>query len=285
MSNIPNQETHTPIVDPPSKNWGNLKRRVISALIMLPICLAALWIGGLPFGIFVGLVSAIMAYEWHTLVGSTLKTPAFVIHLVTVLLAVVNMLFGNIASAFLLIGLGAALAAFAEAFQGRRSFWIGVGVVYTIGAPILLIWLRQDSVIGFVGLLALVCAVVATDVGAYFAGKSIGGPKLVPSISPSKTWAGLIGGGLLAAFVSAGSAAMIEGVTVWLGVAAGFAIAVVSQIGDIIESSFKRHFDAKDSSQLIPGHGGVLDRFDGLMFAGLVVALGTIVFRGLTTWM
>lgn len=282
MSNIPNQETHAPAVEPPSKNWGNLKRRVVSALILLPICLAALWIGGIPFAIFVALVSGVMAYEWHMLVGSSIKTPAFVIHLVTILLAVVNMILGNTTSVFLLIGLGIVLTAFAEAFQGRRSVWIGLGVAYTIGAPILLLWLRQDSVIGFIGVLALVFAVVATDVGAYFAGKSIGGPKLVPSISPSKTWAGLIGGALLAALVSAGAAGLIEGVTVWLGVAAGVAIAVVSQIGDIFESSFKRRFDAKDSSQLIPGHGGVLDRFDGLMFASLVVALGTIAFRALT---
>lgn len=282
MSNISNEDTHAPIVEPPSKNWANLRRRVISALILLPICLGALWLGGVPFAIFVGLVSALMAYEWHLLVGSSLKTPAFAIHLVAILLAVVNMVFENVASAFLLIALGAALAALAEAFQGRRSLWIGVGVAYTIGTPILVIWLRQDSAIGFVGVLVLVFAVVATDVGAYFAGKSIGGPKLVPSISPSKTWAGLIGGGLLAALVSAAAAGMIDGVPIWLGIVAGLAIAVVSQIGDIIESSVKRHFDAKDSSQLIPGHGGVLDRFDGLMFACLIVALGTIVFRAVT---
>lgn len=281
MSNIPNQDAHAPIANPPSKTWGNLKQRVISALILLPICLGALWFGGTLFAFFVGVVSAVMAYEWHLLVGSKIRTPAFVIHIVTVLLAVVNMTFGNVVSAFLLIGLGAVLAGLAEAFRGGRPLWIGVGIVYTIGVPILLIWLRQDSVIGFLGVLALVIAVVATDVGAYFAGKSIGGPKLVPSISPSKTWAGLIGGALLAALISAGGASLTNAMPIWLGIGAGLVIAVVSQIGDIIESGIKRHFDAKDSSQLIPGHGGVLDRFDGLMFACLVLSLGTVVFRAL----
>ena len=279
MSNIPSEDGHTPIAEAPAKNWRNLRQRVISALILLPVGLGILWLGGTPFAIMVGLVSVIMAYEWHLLVGSALKTTAFAIHAVTVLLAVVNMTFGNVVSAFLLVGLGALLAAVAAGFQDRKPYWVGMGVAYTIGAPLLLIWLRQESVLGFTGVLALVFAVVATDIGAYFAGKTIGGPKLVPAISPSKTWAGLIGGGVLAAMVSAGVASVIDWAPIWLGVVGGFAVAVVSQIGDIIESSIKRRFDAKDSSNLIPGHGGVLDRFDGLMFAAVILGLGTMLGR------
>jgi len=123
----------------------------------------------------------------------------------------------------------------------------------------------------------LFCVVWATDTGAYFAGRSIGGPKLIPSISPNKTWAGLLGG-MVAAAIAGGLVGAINPVLPALALAglAGI-VAVVSQAGDFTESALKRAFGVKDASQIIPGHGGVLDRLDGLLFAAPFVAVCDLI--------
>ena len=154
----------------------------------------------------------------------------------------------------------------------NRAIGIGFATAYVAIAVVSLASLPIAVVLG------LIAVVVATDTGAYFSGRSIGGPKIAPSISPSKTWAGLAGGMLAAGLVSAGSFAWNTGELVmrpmlFIAFAIGAVLAVVAQAGDFFESWLKRRAGMKDSSNLIPGHGGVFDRVDGLLPVAIVGAL------------
>jgi phosphatidate cytidylyltransferase len=146
-----------------------------------------------------------------------------------------------------------------------------------------LFWLRHEPEMGRATMLWLMGCVVAVDSGAYFAGRTIGGPKLVPLISPQKTWAGLLGGAVAAGLVGLIAAiilpANIVSLVIWSAL-----VAPVAQIGDILESAVKRYFGVKDSGSIIPGHGGILDRIDGLMFAAIVLAVVRLLSRDLSPW-
>ncbi|MEW5728019.1 MAG: phosphatidate cytidylyltransferase, partial [Pseudomonadota bacterium] len=157
----------------------------------------------------------------------------------------------------------------------RAHLWAGLGALY-VGLPsVALVWLRGDPEVGRETVFWLLLLVWATDTGAYAFGRLIGGPKLMPAVSPKKTWAGLVGG-----MICAGAVGLAVAAAVPLPNAAGLAVgsamlAVVAQAGDLLESWVKRRFGVKDSSSIIPGHGGVLDRVDGLLAAGAAVALGS----------
>jgi len=165
----------------------------------------------------------------------------------------------------------------------QRPLWLIGGLLY-IGLAICgFLWMRHQRVWGLETALWLVFVVAATDIGAYFTGRVVGGPKLAPRISPGKTWAGLAGGTVLAVLVSGAFAACVGGDIV--GVAAFAApVAVVAQGGDLLESAAKRRFGVKDSGQILPGHGGLLDRFDGLSAATLLVAGGRLLHGGSSPW-
>ena len=157
---------------------------------------------------------------------------------------------------------------------GGRYGWLAGGLLY-VGAGAAALFVVREAM-GFAGALWLMATVWATDIGAYFAGRSIGGPKIAPAISPSKTWAGLGGGMVAAALVS-------WGIGKWSGSDAGLYLlgapmAVLAQAGDFFESWMKRRAGVKDSSNLIPGHGGVLDRLDGLL--PVAIAIGAIIWFG-----
>lgn len=158
-----------------------------------------------------------------------------------------------------------------------RVIWILVGIVYITVAARMLEYVRGLDPDGLVGTLAIVATVIAVDVGAYFAGRTIGGPKIAPKISPSKTWAGLAGG-MLGATLLLAVYFQRFGATPIAALTAGPIIAVVAQAGDFFESWMKRRAGVKDSSALIPGHGGLFDRVDGLLavlfLAGILYGLG-----------
>lgn len=161
-----------------------------------------------------------------------------------------------------------------------RVSWLAAGLLYIVPPCLALLWLRSDPALGRETLFWLLALVWATDIGAYASGRLIGGPRLAPAISPKKTWAGLIGGACCAGATGAAAAALL-GKGALLPLAALSAIlAVVSQGGDLLESWVKRRFDTKDSSNLIPGHGGLLDRVDGLLAAAAAVALIDLVAGG-----
>lgn len=185
---------------------------------------------------------------------------------------------------FLVVWAALALIVFAEWFgivraRAGAAGWVAAGLVYAGLLFVSVALLRRDPVHGLAAIFFLFAVVWAADVFAYFAGRAIGGPKLAPSISPKKTWSGMIGG--LAGAVIAGL-----GVLAVFGVPIGFKLALVSAglglasvLGDLFESAFKRHFDVKDSGRLIPGHGGFMDRLDGFI-AGAVIAAGVGLARG-----
>ena len=159
--------------------------------------------------------------------------------------------------------------------------WMVAGLLYAAVLALAPAVLRGDAVLGFVAIVFLFAVVWSTDVFAYFAGRALGGPKLLPAVSPKKTWSGAAGGTLGA--VAAGLIVVkVAGLQLTLGVAAvALLLSVVSQLGDLLESAIKRRFNAKDASHLIPGHGGLMDRLDGFLTAALAAAMVGLLRGGL----
>ncbi len=177
----------------------------------------------------------------------------------------------------LIIAIAIAMAWEWSRMCNRNPLWLAVGAVYIAVPCGILIWLRQDQQAGMITILWLFLLVWSADIGAYLSGRTIGGPKLAPRISPNKTWAGFIGGISIAGVVSGAFGLVWEGniITLFLW---GGVIAIASQAGDLLESAAKRHFNVKDSSSLIPGHGGVLDRVDALITASVAAAFLKFTF-------
>lgn len=244
-----------------------LKQRILSALVLGPAALAAAWFGGWAFVALVGLATALMGWEWARICHGRFGPGGIVLSVLCTVAVLLSSMFPPYA--FALIAVAAVAAPLAERRADRSPMWLAFGAFY-IGLPALsLVLIRQSDRDMLFWLFMLVWA---TDIGAYAAGRSIGGPKLMPKVSPNKTWAGLIGG-------VASAAAVGVGVSLWLGYHPwGLALlsgllAVVAQAGDLGESWVKRRFGVKDSSNVIPGHGGVLDRVDGFLTTAPVVAL------------
>jgi len=157
-------------------------------------------------------------------------------------------------------------------------------ILYSIAAVLALLWLRHHPGYGRETILWIVACVWATDIGAYFLGSYVGGAKLAPSISPSKTWSGLVGAICTTAVVSAACGLVFNAGETPVLALTGVAIAVVAQAGDLLESSAKRRAGVKDSGAIIPGHGGILDRIDGLIAALVFVAVLRLVLGGEWPW-
>ena len=246
-----------------SASRSSLGPRVLSALVLAPIAVAMAWLGGWALAGFTLLAAVLMALEWSRLTGAGAggwTTPAAIAVIVAAGLAAA---LGAFAWALWLIVLGAA-AAGAAGVAGRSSAWLGAGIAY-IGLPCLaLLWLRGLSPMGLETVLWVLALVWAVDIGAYFAGRGIGGPKLAPRISPNKTWAGL-GGGVLGGILVGALTAQATGAPLPAIAALSAGLAILGQAGDLMESAIKRHFNVKDAGHMIPGHGGVLDRVDGLI--------------------
>lgn len=261
--------------------WLGLPTRIISALVLAPPALAALYFGSPYSDVVICAVATLVAWEWARLCGGgALGLPGAVLSVAVLTVSVAAALsFYSVAS--WVIATGAAVAALAATrVRLGEPLWYAIGVVYLGSAVLAFLWLRADPISGRAVILWLIAVVWATDVGAYVAGRLIGGPRLAPRISPGKTWAGLAGG-MVAATIAGSAVALAFGGAeyfpgeLWRIAMAGAALAVVAQVGDLFESHLKRRAGAKDSSNLIPGHGGVLDRIDGLLAAAL--ALGGIV--------
>lgn len=166
----------------------------------------------------------------------------------------------------------------------RHPGWMVLGAIYIAVPTAAMIWLRSDDTPGMMTIIWLFLVVWGADTGAYLTGRAIGGPKLAPRISPKKTWAGFIGGILVASGISV-SFYFLEGGSIAVLAITGLVVAIMSQIGDLMESMAKRHFNVKDSSNLIPGHGGVLDRVDGLVIGAVATSAILLVFgKGILPW-
>ena len=261
---------------------GDLKTRVISALVLAPLVLGAVWAGGWVFRalIAVGAVAAVI--EWVNLVPCRNKTPALVLSGVGVLGALAAQIVAGPLAAMAVALVAAVLVAVVGGGPNRGL--LGIGVVYVAAGLAGLMWLRDLPDSGLALFLFAMLAVWATDIGAYAAGRTIGGPKLAPRISPKKTWAGLIGGMISSALVGWGIAEGFGAQQPVLALVVGVIVAVVSQAGDLFESAVKRRFNVKDSGHLIPGHGGILDRIDGLLVAAPVLALFHATLGTAVSW-
>ena len=251
--------------------WRGLGLRIASALVLGPPVVIVLYLGPPSSDILILGLGGAAAWEWARLCGRGAVDGAGWVAIGTVAAALATGALGHFAVAVWIMVAGAMAATVWATRAGRTDpIWLGLGVVYIAAACIAFLWLYRWPTPGSEVVLWLVAAVWGTDAGAYFAGRSIGGPRLAPSISPKKTWAGLGGGALVAGIVGAVAAPWVwPGETAAL-VTLSVALALVAQVGDLFESSLKRRFGFKDSSNLIPGHGGVLDRIDGLLAAVLL---------------
>lgn len=261
---------------------SNLQQRVASAVVLVALALALTWAGGVWYRLLCAGIAGAVLYEWMSM---ALPREATTHRLVLAgLLAVVLalLLTGSPAATLLLALAGAIVVGAAHAAYDRRGFWPVAGLAYAGLSAISLAALRGGDAAGLAATLFLFAVVWATDILAYFVGRAVGGPKLAPSISPGKTWSGAIGGTI--AGVIAGVAVALYAGMLWGAIAAAvlaLVLSVASQLGDLFESSLKRRFGTKDSSGLIPGHGGVMDRVDGLVAAALALFVIGAVAAGM----
>lgn len=266
----------------PAGKSTELRMRVLSALVLAPVVLGIVWFGSWPFAILIALASIAMSFELTNLMPGLSPTQRMLLAstafgvvafsalggpFVALIIALVCLTFGMMIAGF--TGSSAIIPSLAFAYP------------YIVLPAVSLVWLRMDPELGRLVIFWLLFTVWATDTFAYFAGRGFGGPKLVPSLSPNKTWAGLIGGMVGAAIVGVVTAIWFDlGSPVLLGLVSA-SLAVVAQGGDILESALKRRAGVKDSGKLIPGHGGILDRVDGLVTAA--IAAGVIAILHLSS--
>jgi phosphatidate cytidylyltransferase len=255
----------------PARDDGALSKRIASSAILIPAALAALYAGGAVFAATVAFGALVMAFEWSRMIEGRALARSFY----ALALSGAAALYLAGAEQFGLAYLACAVGAFTAWFVSRTApVWAGFGAVYIFAPAIALIWLRNGAEGGRSLALMLLIIVWAADTGGYIAGRLVGGPRMNPSLSPAKTWAGAAGGLIMGAIAGLFAARFIFGAGGVLSyVLAGAALGVASILGDMAESAFKRVFGVKDTSGFIPGHGGALDRLDGLIFATTAMAL------------
>ncbi|AHB49222.1 phosphatidate cytidylyltransferase [Hyphomicrobium nitrativorans NL23] len=249
---------------------AELGLRIVSALLLGSVSVALAWAGTLPFAALVLAVTLILSWEWAHVVRGDGIDLALGIQFAAAIGAIGLAAFGFAALGVALLLIGTIIVLALE--FGERPILSAAGVLYAGLPAVALIWLRSNEPMGFYAVLFILLVVAATDTAAYFAGRSIGGPRLAPSISPKKTWSGLLGG-ISAAGLTAGAFASSVGAPVLPLAVAGVAMGLVAQTGDLAESALKRAFHLKDASGLLPGHGGFMDRVDGLVPVAVLLAL------------
>jgi phosphatidate cytidylyltransferase len=265
----------------------NLAVRAAVALVLAPLAIAIAHAGGWLWTALATLGAIGLYLEWLGIVGMARERRAGGSGVVALAVAGLCLALGRFEASLVALVLG--LAAVALLSPERRG-WTAAGFFYAAAAEIASVMVRLDQVWGFVALILVLLVVWVTDIGGYFAGRGIGGPKLWPRVSPKKTWAGAIGGFTASLVVCGGFAALGLGRTGPI-LLLGVVLSIASQLGDLFESAVKRRFGVKDSSQIIPGHGGLLDRLDGYVAAVVLAAIfgflrGGVdgVGRGLMVW-
>ena len=234
----------------PANSSADLGRRTASALVLAPLGLAAVWLGGWPFYALLAATTAGLTWEWATLplprVGGE--------------------------------GRGE------EVRTSLTTFGRSLGLLLILTAAAAFAWLRADPTVGRANALFLLAIIWATDIAAYLIGRTAKGPRLAPRISPAKTWSGAIGGNAAAICTGLTAAAMTQ-TSFTHAAAIAAALSIIAQAGDLAESAVKRRFGVKDTSRLIPGHGGLLDRLDSTLAVTLAAALLAFLRgRGVVLW-
>ena len=263
--------------------FSKLQLRIISAVVLIAVTLALSWIGTATFAVLIIAVAGVMIWEWGRIARGTGGDTAAILHGAATLVAIVLGVAEAIPHAFVLLVVSAAAMIFGLRLSPRAGKLSAVGILY-IGLPAAFLVALRAEPQGLAAILMLFTCVWMTDTFAMVTGKAVGGPQLWPSVSPNKTWAGAIGG-LVAGAV--GGAAFVSVATSgdhwWYGLAVGAVLSIAAQFGDLFESAVKRAGHIKDTSELIPGHGGVLDRMDGIVGAALVLPL-IMWASGATHW-
>ncbi len=248
---------------------SDLRQRVLWGMLLAAIALLATFAGGVPFAIGVAAMVAVVAREWAGMTVETSVRPAIAIALPAVAATLLAAWAGPGAA------LGIAVAGALVVGIALRRLWAAAaaGVLYASALGIGLVLVRIGDERGLVATMFVLFAVWGADTGAFFVGRAVGGPKLWPRVSPKKTWSGFVGGtgiGALSALALA-AAAGIAVTAVLAAVALG--LSLLAAAGDLFESAVKRRFHTKDAGALIPGHGGMMDRVDGLVFASAAAAV------------
>lgn len=259
---------------------SNLQLRVISAIVLAVVVLGLTWLGAAPFRVLAAAIGGLVFYEWTTVSGLKRDRPLFFAAWILVALVLVALVAGLSGYPMLILAVVPVLFVLAIGQIRDMGALAATGMAYALFPAVALAFLRGDDLSGLFSILYLFAVVWGTDIFAYFVGRAIGGPKLAPSISPGKTRSGAIGGAV-AALLAGLAVAWFAGhpSPLLMGLLA-LPLSAVSQAGDLFESGFKRRFGAKDSSQLIPGHGGVMDRVDGLVAAAVALYLAGWLLAG-----
>jgi phosphatidate cytidylyltransferase len=265
----------------------NLWTRIAAALVLAPLAIAAAYAGSWWWIAPVTLLAIGLFVEWLTVVGSAREKSVVAAGVVALAVAGLCLGFARVELALAALALGVAATALLSVRQRR---WTSAGFLYAGAAQMASVLVRFDTATGFIALVFVLLIVWVTDIGGYFAGRGIGGAKLWPRVSPNKTWAGAIGGFAASLVVALGFAALDLGRS-WPLLMLAAVLSVVAQLGDLFESAVKRRFGVKDSSHIIPGHGGLMDRFDGYIAAIVLASIFGLlrggvdgVGRGLMVW-
>jgi phosphatidate cytidylyltransferase len=264
------------VTNPAASNPGaqsSLQVRIISAVLLGVFALGLTWYGGLPFRALAALAGILVYWEWQNITGYDkyglleLAAPASVA--AAMVLVILNF---SIWEA-LIPAIFATFFSVAACLRRKLPYWFPFGVPYAIVPVLAITSLRGDSISGLWAIVYLFAVVWATDISAYFVGRAFGGPKLAPRISPNKTWSGALGGAAAGVCAGIGVAAWRGNPDVALYGTIALALTLAAQGGDLFESHVKRRFGIKDSGTIIPGHGGVMDRVDGLVAAAVMLYL------------
>lgn len=260
-----------------SKSLSDLKPRLIAGAVMAAVALVLAYAGPKPFALLVLGVALIMCWEWGRLVRGEEFGPALLLHVLAVVVGGVLAVIGVPGLGVLAVVIGTVVLLVMP--LGQRRAMSAAGVAYVGFPAVAMLWLRGDPAYGFVAILFIFAIVWGSDIGAFAAGRGIGGPKLWPRVSPNKTWAGLMGG--LSAGLAAGIifAQVVPGASTPKLALTGLVLAFVAQMGDLAELALKRRFGIKDSSAIIPGHGGVMDRADSTVAVSIAVSILALLFN------
>lgn len=253
----------------PQRN--ELSLRVTSGLVLALLAIGTVVLGGWPFAVFWSLAAIGVLWEWTTLIVGGERRSVLMTGVASLVLALGLMISSHLLAAVIVLAMGTLGAAVLA--PSERRIWAAGGIPYAGALAMAPILLRSDVGYGSLALIFLFAVVWATDIAAYFVGRAVGGPKLMPRVSPNKTWSGAIGGTLAAiaaAFVVAHEAALTS---LFAIATIAVVLSALAQAGDLFESFLKRRFGAKDSGHLIPGHGGLMDRLDGFFTASVAAAL------------
>lgn len=249
---------------------ADLGIRVASAVVLGPVALLLAWVGGHPFAVICALAGMALTWEWNGITRRRREDFATIVGMAAVVASVAVLVFHGLLLSLTVLAVGA-LAAHALSYDRSKLLGAGAAALYGGLPAVAMVVLRSDSTTGLICIFWLFAVVWAGDVAAYFTGRLVGGPKLWPRVSPNKTWSGAIGGAL--------GALVASNLLLWFtpGVypvpfVLPLVLSALAQLGDLGESALKRRFGAKDSSRLIPGHGGVMDRLDGLVVAAVAGA-------------